>query len=171
MEQRLRVWWKMVHRTLSGAPAWRPPNQPLSGFGQARSTIIHRTVWCATGLSGELAEQQLPVRQWSTAQSVQWWTVPQCSKMTRRPNGQLFRTLMVALTWRTPDSAQWLSDAPIGSRNQPTARSGWEAINTPQPPHSLPSKPSEIFIHCKSKPNTPRHSQSNQSTQSPQNQL
>jgi hypothetical protein len=44
-----------------------------------------------------------------------------------------------------------LSGAPIDSRNQPTARSGWEAINTPQPPHSLPSKPSEIFIHCKSK--------------------
>jgi hypothetical protein len=44
-----------------------------------------------------------------------------------------------------------LSGAPIACRNQPTARSGWEAINTPQPPHSLPSKPSEIFIHCKSK--------------------
>jgi hypothetical protein len=28
----------------------QPTNQPLSGFGQARSTIIHRTVRCATGL-------------------------------------------------------------------------------------------------------------------------
>ena len=44
-----------------------------------------------------------------------------------------------------------LSGAPIASRNQPKARSGWEAINTPQPPHSLPSKHSEFFIHCKSK--------------------
>jgi hypothetical protein len=52
----------------------------------------------------------------------------------------------VTVLWRTG-----LSGAPIASRNQPTARSGWEAINTPQPPHSLPSKPSEIFIHCKSK--------------------
>jgi hypothetical protein len=52
----------------------------------------------------------------------------------------------VTVRWRTG-----LSGAPIASRSQPTARSGWEAINTPQPPHSLPSKPTEIFIHCKSK--------------------
>jgi hypothetical protein len=45
---RLRVCLKMVHRTLSGAPARRSPNQPLSGFCQARSAIIHRTVRCAT---------------------------------------------------------------------------------------------------------------------------
>jgi hypothetical protein len=53
---------------------------------------------------------------------------------------------IVTVRWRTR-----LSGAPIASRNQPTARSGWEAINTPQPPHSLPSKHSEFFIHCKSK--------------------
>jgi hypothetical protein len=28
--------------------------------------VCHRTVWCATGLSGEPAEQQLPTRQRST---------------------------------------------------------------------------------------------------------
>jgi hypothetical protein len=44
-----------------------------------------------------------------------------------------------------------LSGAPIDSRNQPTARSGWEAIIPPQPSHPLPSMLSEIFIHCKSK--------------------
>jgi hypothetical protein len=38
---------------------WRPPNPPLSGILQARSTIIYRTVRCATGLSGEPAEQRL----------------------------------------------------------------------------------------------------------------
>jgi hypothetical protein len=38
-------------------------NQPLSGFQQARSSIIHRTVRCGTGLSGEPAEQRLPARQ------------------------------------------------------------------------------------------------------------
>jgi hypothetical protein len=52
----------------------------------------------------------------------------------------------VTVRWRTG-----LSGAPIANRIRPTTRSGWEAINTPQPPHSLPSKPSEIFIHCKSK--------------------
>jgi hypothetical protein len=35
-----------------------------------------------------------------------------------------------------------------------------------QPPHSLQSKHSEFYIHCKSKSPTPRHNQSNQSTQS-----
>jgi hypothetical protein len=38
------------------------PNQPL-GNSEARSAIIHRTVWCATRLSGEPAEQRLPARQ------------------------------------------------------------------------------------------------------------
>jgi hypothetical protein len=46
----------------------QPANQPLSGFFQACSTIIHRTVRCATELSGGPAEQRLPVRQRSTAQ-------------------------------------------------------------------------------------------------------
>jgi hypothetical protein len=43
-------------------------NQLLSGIRQTRSAIIHRTVRCATRLSGELAEQRLPARQRSTAQ-------------------------------------------------------------------------------------------------------
>jgi hypothetical protein len=58
----------MAHRTLSGAPGQAAANQPLSDFCQARSTIIHRTIWCATGLSGEPAEQWLPARQRSTTQ-------------------------------------------------------------------------------------------------------
>jgi hypothetical protein len=66
------------------------------------------------------------------------------------PNGcaDMARTGQCTMTvrWRTR-----LSAAPIDNRNQPTARSGWEAINTPQPPHQLPSMLSEIFIHCKSK--------------------
>jgi hypothetical protein len=68
----------------------------------------------------------------------------------------------VVVWWRTG-----LSGAPIASRIQPTARSGWEAINTPQPPHSLPI---QAFLSSHSlqeqKSNTPRHNQSNQSTQS-----
>jgi hypothetical protein len=38
-----------------------PSNQPLSRNSRARSAIIHRTVWCATRLSGEPAEQRLSV--------------------------------------------------------------------------------------------------------------
>jgi hypothetical protein len=50
----------LVWRTeLSGAPG--PYSVKLSnlGFLRARSTTIHRTVWCATGLSGAPAEQRL----------------------------------------------------------------------------------------------------------------
>jgi hypothetical protein len=49
----------MVHQTLSGAPARRPPNQPLSGNSRAASAIIHRAVRCATELSDEPVEKRL----------------------------------------------------------------------------------------------------------------
>jgi hypothetical protein len=53
----------VYHRTVSGAP--RPYNSEPATLGntRARSAIIHRTVWCATGLSGEPAEQRLPTLQ------------------------------------------------------------------------------------------------------------
>jgi hypothetical protein len=49
----------VCHKTVSGAPG--PYNVQLStlGFLSARSAIIHRTVRCATGLSGAPAEQRL----------------------------------------------------------------------------------------------------------------
>jgi hypothetical protein len=69
---------------------------------------------------------------------------------TPNPNGyaDVARTGQCTMTvwWRTG-----LSGAQIASRIQPAVRSGWEDINTPQPPHSLPSKHSKFFIHCKSK--------------------
>jgi hypothetical protein len=47
------------HRTVSGAPpdsVWctTEPNSELATFGNSgsRSAIIHRTIWCSTGLSG-----------------------------------------------------------------------------------------------------------------------
>jgi hypothetical protein len=143
----------------------------------ARSAIIHRTVRCATGLSSEPAEQRLTsangrlqktlcVNSANVEVRVQKLegigmsgVTPDCPvqqddkapqrSTAQNPNGctDVARTRQCTVTvrWRTR-----LSGAPITSRNQPMARSGWEAINTPQPPHSLPSKPSEIFIHCKS---------------------
>jgi hypothetical protein len=49
----------VCHWTVSGAP--RPYRcQPATlGNSRARSAIIHWTVWCATGLSDEPAEQRL----------------------------------------------------------------------------------------------------------------
>jgi hypothetical protein len=44
---------QVVHRIVSGAPGWSPANWPLSGKLQRCTTIIHRTVWWCTGLSGE----------------------------------------------------------------------------------------------------------------------
>jgi hypothetical protein len=49
----------LAHRTVSGAPG--PYNSELFTFGflRHRSAIIHRTVRCATRLSGAPVEQRL----------------------------------------------------------------------------------------------------------------
>jgi hypothetical protein len=69
------------HRTVSGAP--RPYDFKLFTFGflMARSAIIHRTVWCATGLSGAPAEQRLPAQR-STATDT--CKVLQCADSSHR---------------------------------------------------------------------------------------
>jgi hypothetical protein len=53
----------LAHRTLSGVPpdsvrCTREPNSKLATFGNSGSysAIIHRVVWCSTGLSGVPAE-------------------------------------------------------------------------------------------------------------------
>jgi hypothetical protein len=57
----------MAHRTLSGvAPGSYNSELATLGNSRARCTIIHRTVRCATGLSGEPAEQRLLARQRSS---------------------------------------------------------------------------------------------------------
>ena len=55
--------WFLAHRTVSGAPGRYRLEPATLGKLEARSAIIHRTVRCATGLSGEPAEQRLPARQ------------------------------------------------------------------------------------------------------------
>jgi primosomal replication protein N len=49
----------VCHRIVSGAPCPYEDEPATPGKTEAPSAIIHRTVWCATGLSGVLAEQQL----------------------------------------------------------------------------------------------------------------
>jgi hypothetical protein len=46
----------VCHRTVSGAPGPYRAKLATLGFLQALSTIIHRTVRCAIGLSGAPAE-------------------------------------------------------------------------------------------------------------------
>jgi hypothetical protein len=142
---------------VSGAPGRTTDIPATLGNLEARSAIIHRTIRCATGLSGVLAEQQLPARQWLSAKATVRNSVatevraqksegtglsgvaPDCPvqlkdkrpqrSTAQNPNGcaDVARTgqCTVTVRWRTG-----LSDAPIASRIQPTARSGWEAINT-----------------------------------------
>jgi hypothetical protein len=61
----------MVHRTLSDVPARRPLEAATLGNSRACSAIIHETVRCAIGLSGEPVEQRLPACQRSTLSSEQ----------------------------------------------------------------------------------------------------
>jgi hypothetical protein len=89
---------------------------------------------------------------------------------TSNPNGcaDVARTGQCTVTvwWRTG-----LSGAPIDSRNQPTARSGWEAINTPNHLiHFHPSLLKSSFIarakaqHSKTQSKQSIHSKSPKST-------
>jgi hypothetical protein len=49
----------VCYRIVSGAPGWYDSELFTFGFLRPRSAIIHRTVRCATGLSGAPAEQRL----------------------------------------------------------------------------------------------------------------
>jgi hypothetical protein len=163
-----------------------PLNQPLSGNSRAASAIIHRTVRCATGLSGEPAEQRLYAQQRPPAtmnsgskkseRNGLSGAAPDCpvqqddkgsnGRPAPNPNdcADVARTgqCTVVVWWHTG-----LSGAPIAIRNQPTARSGWEAINTPNHLIHIHPSISEFSFIARAKSNTPRHNQNNQSTQSP----
>jgi hypothetical protein len=90
----------VCHRTVSDAPGWIDSNSSPSGFWKSHSAIIHRTVQCATRLSGVLAEQRLqrngrlqqkPEKRYS-ARTV-------CAELEQASEG-------------VPDSEQYLSGAP-----------------------------------------------------------
>jgi hypothetical protein len=159
------------------------------GNSRARSTIIHRTVWCVTGLSGEPAEQWLPVRQQLSAQRNSacqkserrsqrapdcpvWYRTVRCSKTTKTPTVDQLRTLTVALTWRAPDSAQWLfggaPDCPV--RPSPVAFTNGYGTPPNHLIHIYPSISKFSFIAIAKAQHS--KTQSKQSIHSkPQNQL
>jgi hypothetical protein len=128
------------------------------GKMEARSAIIHRTFRCATGLSGELAQQRLSAptvdstkgtvlnsatteseaqKSEGTGQSsaAPDYPVQLEGKGLQRSTAQNPNDCAdVARTGQCTVTVRWhtgLSGAPIASRIQPMARSGWEAINTP----------------------------------------
>jgi hypothetical protein len=129
-------------------------NQSLSGFSGARFAIIHRTIRCAPDISGEPAEQRLTsandclpkvnsARQSSEQRSQSHRTCPvwhrtvRCNYRTRVPMVNSLQTPTDVLTWRAPDSEQYLSGAPPDYTVCPSpakpayARKWLEAINTP----------------------------------------
>jgi hypothetical protein len=180
----------MTHRTVSDALEPYNSKPATLGNSRARSTIIHRTVrWTSRAMTpcvptvdwqdkqcATVPQQESERRSQREPNCPVWHRTVYCSKTTKAPTVDRLRTLMVALTWHAPDSAQWLSGgalsgAPIASRIQPTARSGWEAINTPN--HLIHFHPSisEFSFITRTKA---QHSktQSKQSIHSkPQNQL
>jgi hypothetical protein len=104
-------------------------NMPLSGISKPRSAIIHWIVRCAPDMSGEPTEQLLTgancrlqkgtVLCRSQSREVRaHWTCPvwhrtvRCNYKTKGSNGRLLQTPMGMLTWRTPNSEQYLSSAP-----------------------------------------------------------
>jgi hypothetical protein len=86
----------MYHQTVSGAPGPYQSELFTFGFLQRRFAIIHRTVRCATGLSG------VPAEQWLFGATVDC-TVP----LTALQFAADVRTEVRG----TPDSEQWLPGA------------------------------------------------------------
>jgi hypothetical protein len=121
------VVWRTV---LSDAPGWINSNSSASGFWKMFSTIIHRTVWCSTGLSG------VPCGVTATAPTVvckseQWSYSARTARVEseQAPEG-------------APDSEQDLSGAPPDCPVAPTCQSsngwtltvGWRGWRTGQCP-------------------------------------
>jgi hypothetical protein len=141
--------------------------------------VCHRTVRRASGATAPYAPTV------DCAESTVMNNVAQKSEVTVLSGGAPDRPVQQddkALQWSTAPNTNERADVErIGQwvtvrcarrqQTSPTTRKWLRAINTPN--HliqSHPSIPSFSFI-ARAKFNTPRHNQSNQSTQSPQNQL
>jgi hypothetical protein len=181
----------VCHRTVSGAPGSYKSKLATFRFLWPRSAIIHRTVQCATGLSGA------PSGATATSATVN------CNGRLQHYNAWIVRAEVRAAARGAPDSEQCMSGAapdclvpledkgsngrqrpdPNGwvtwlahrtvrcaHRQQPPPTVVWwlRAINTPQPPPLQPSKHSTHCIQYKSN-KTPlqRHNSSDLSAQSP----
>jgi hypothetical protein len=152
----------VAHRTVSGAPSPYRVEPATLGFQQAHSAIIHRTVRCATGLSGAPAEQRLTratvnsnawtVRARSQRRSgqcpVRHRTV-RCHKKTTTPTINCSRTLTVRWRGGGPDSAP---DCPVRPSTAafPNDHLVVEGYKYPQPPPHQAPKHSEYCIQYKS---------------------
>jgi hypothetical protein len=134
------VCWFLAHRTR------QTPSKPATlRNSRAASAIIHQIVrwasgatanWCQRSTAKAFYREQCLNR--SQSAEVRGHLIVRCSKTTSDSNGQLLRTLTVALAWRAPNNAH--SDCPMVHRTVwcahrqqplPTARNWLGAINTP----------------------------------------
>jgi hypothetical protein len=132
----------MAHRTVSGAPGPYRCQPATLGKTEARSAIIHRTVRCATGLSGEPAEQRLSTRKVNSNRWIVSWqkseqevrVAPDCPvpQEDKAPMVESVLNPNSWVTWRCTGQGtvpvRWrtgLSGAPI-ARSLPNGyQSGW----------------------------------------------
>jgi hypothetical protein len=95
----------VCHRTVSNAPGSYRCKLFSFGFLRRRSAIIHRTVRCATGLSGA------PAEQWIASATIG------CNSRLQRYSARTVRAEVRAATRGAPDSERYLSgvalDCPV----------------------------------------------------------
>jgi hypothetical protein len=137
----------VCHRTVSDAPGCFSSNSFTFGFSRRSSAIIHRTVWCATRLSGAPAEQRLSARNGrickvnSTATEVRAAVrgAPDCPvphevpHEDRASNGRLASGPNGRVTWRRTGHcpvAHRTVRCALRQQTSPTARFWLVAINT-----------------------------------------
>jgi hypothetical protein len=163
---------------VNGAPGPYKIKPATLGNSRVHSSIIHRAVRCATRLSGEPAEQRLSARNGRLCQLNSAATVPRRSQSRKSEGHRTVRygtrlsgaarrqssngrssyeplRLGDVAAHRTRNSACPVAHRTVlcAHHHQPAQRL-WKwlrAINTPQPPHSYPSKHSKHCIQYKSK--------------------
>jgi hypothetical protein len=90
----------VCHRTVSGAPGWINSNSSPSGFWKSHSTIIHRTVRCATGATAT-TQRSTPTETWKALQ---------CADSSRRSQSSARRRTeqwTVTVRWPRLSELQW----------------------------------------------------------------
>jgi hypothetical protein len=159
----------VCHRTVSGAPGSYKVQRATLGFLRTLSAIIHRTVRCATGLSGAPAEQ----RQSSA--------LVDCNGSLQRYSARTMRAEVRAVVRGAPDYpvpledkasngqklqnpngwVMWLAHWTVrcAHRQQPATTVVWwlRAINTPNHHHSKHPRFMSITFNTRALAFTPRH--------------
>jgi hypothetical protein len=106
----------VCHRTVSGVPGPYRCQPSTLGNSRARSAIIHQTIWCATGLSGEPTSNGYPA---PTVDSAKCYSGLQC-----HDRSQSSEVRGTGLSGVTPDCPVPQEDKASNSRPAPNPN-GW----------------------------------------------